>query len=75
MLLLAVKGPATVTAQLAEMGALAVMGADVAKVVAALKVDAALTVRLSVLSVPRTVLPLAVKVPATVRVLPAETAA
>ncbi len=57
------------------MGALAVMGAREAKVVAALKVGAELTVRLVVLSVPRTVLLLAVKLPATVMLLLAETAA
>lgn len=57
------------------MGALVVMAADEANVVAAFKVGAALTVRLVVLSVPRTVLLLAVKLPATVTLLLAEIAA
>ena len=52
------------------MGALVVMAADEANVVAALKVG-----RLVVLSVPRTVLLLAVKLPATVTLLLAEIAA
>lgn len=57
------------------MGALAVMAAKEAKVVAAVKVGAALTVRLLVLSVPRTVLLRAVKLPATVMLLLAVIAA
>ena len=56
-------------------GALAVIGAVEEKIAAALKVGAALTVRLCVLSVPRTVLLLAMKSPATLMVLVAETAA
>ena len=72
---LAVKSPATVTALLATMGALAETAAVEENTVAALKVAAALIIKESALSLPNTASVFAVNRPETVMVLPAETGA